>query len=425
MINFQRTQLANGLRIITAPQKETKAMSLLFLVGVGSRYETKELGGISHFLEHILFKGTKKYPGPQILAIALDEIGANFNAFTSEECTGFYICAASSHFPLALDILHEMFYAPRFAHADVEREKGVIVEEINMYRDLPQRHVHDLIKRLIYGDTPLGRNIAGQKETVTNFHKSTFLDYQNDFYTPDNIIISVAGNQNNYDWLSEIKKLFRNKTSTKARQFEAVIKKQNQPQVLTEYKKTDQTHLTLACSGLAETDERIPTLIMLETILGGLMSSRLFNEIREKRGLAYYIRAGKDSFHDNGYFVVSSGIRNSHVKAALKIIIRELAKVKNQKIPAKELRRAKENFKGQLALGLEDSFAVANYFASQELYFNKQFQPEELIDRIEAVTDRQLMTLANELFLKEQLSLAAVGPFKDSDLLPILATSKL
>lgn len=421
MIPVEKTVLPNGLRLLTVPQHETKAVTALFLVGTGSRFETPELNGISHFLEHILFKGTKKYPSPLLLSEALDGIGANFNAYTSQEYTGFYVQAEASHFSMILDVLHEMFYNPRYATEDIEREKGVIVEEINMYRDLPQRHVGDLLFELLYGSTtPMGRNIAGTRETVTAFTNRTFSDYQAEFYTPDNIIVSIAGNPTGANWETDVKRLLGSKTGTRARGFEAAESVQTAPRALVEHRDTDQTHLMLAVPMLKETDERMPILNMLNTILGGSMSSRLFSEIREKRGLAYYVRSGEETFHDTGVLAVATGVRNAEAKEALRLILKELARMKNEPVTPAELKKAKEHFKGKLALGLEGSSEVSSFVAQQELYHGQIMQPEELVVKAEAVTADQIQALANEFFVQSKLNVAAVGPFKDTDFLPIL-----
>ena len=420
MIQFERTTLPNGLRILAAPLHETKAMTLQFLVGTGSRFERADEGGISHFLEHILFKGTRKYPSPILLAEMLDGIGAEFNAFTSEEYTGFYVHAEANQFPLALDILSQMFYEPIFKPDDVEREKGVILEERNMYLDLPQRHVWDLTRQLLYGDTALGRNIVGSPETVKSFSKQTFQDYQKDCYTPDNIIVSIAGNPNEHDWMKDLSGVFGSKTGTKTRTMIAAEDAQSQPKLLVEHRTTDQTHLVLSLRTFPQTDDRRFTLGVLSTILGGTMSSRLFNEIREKRGLAYYVRSSADGYHDAGSFAISTGANNANAKEAVKVILDELKKLKGTPVSAAELSRAKENFRGKLALQLEESSSVGSYLAEQELYFGAQLQPEELIEKVNAVTAKQIQALAQEFFVKKHLNLAAVGPFKNTDFQPLL-----
>ncbi len=420
MITFEKTTLPNGLRILTAPLHETKAMTLQFLVATGSRFERDDEGGISHFLEHILFKGTEKYPSPILLAEMLDGIGAEFNAFTSEEYTGFYVTAEAHQFPLALDILSEMFYAPIFKPEDVEREKGVILEERNMYRDLPQRHVWDLTRALLYGDTPLGRNIVGRPETIQRFDRTTFERYQADCYTPDQIIVSIAGNPNELDWIGGLKRVFEPKAGTKARQLLAAQDQQSAPAVSVEHRKTDQTHLVLSLRTFKETDERRFTLGVLSTILGGTMSSRLFNEIREKRGLAYYVRSSADAHHDAGSFAVSTGANNGNAKEAISVILAEVKKLKDEPVSKEELARAKENFRGKLALQLEESSAVGSFLAEQELYFGQQFQPEELIEKVNTVTARDIQDLAQKFFIREHLNLAAVGPFTDADFAPLL-----
>lgn len=420
MLTFEKTVLPNKLRILTAPLHETKAMTLLFLVGTGSRYETRGVNGISHFLEHILFKGTKQYPSPLAIAETLDGIGAEFNAYTSEEYTGYYVQAEASHFDLALNVLHDMLWAPIFKKQDVEREKGVIVEEINMYRDLPQRHVWDLLKQTLYGDTPLGWNVAGSRETVTGFTRTTFQDYQAAFYTPDNVIAAVAGNPNEHDWLKELTGRLSAHTGAIARQFEGVIEHADGPKALVEHRPTDQTHLVLALPTFKKTDDRAPILLVANTILGGTMSSRLFTEIREQRGLAYYVRSSVDASHDTGFLALSAGVRNSSAKEAVTVMLAELKKIAAQPVTAQELERAKENFRGRMALQLEDSSALAGYLAEQELYWGTQFQPEELVEKVQVVTTSQIHELMSELFTPAKLHLAAIGPFTNQDFLSLL-----
>lgn len=424
-MHFKKTTLKNGYRIITAPNHETKAVTVLFLVGTGARYELLEENGISHFLEHILFKGTKKYPSAQILSSTLDGIGAQFNAFTGEEYTGFYVSAEASHFSLIIDVLHDMLYAPKFSEADIKREKGVIIEEMNMYRDLPQYAVWDALKELVYGDVPLGRKIVGMEETVTKFTKKDFQNYQKTFYTPENIVVSVAGNPGKNNWEASLKKLLTGKTGKKARDFEPVFDLQAAPQVKIQSKKTDQTHLVLALPGIKATDDQEYKVRVLKTILGGGMSSRLFNEIREKRGLAYYVRASLDSMHDVGGFFVSAGVRNSAAPEAVKVILKELKKLKNKKVDAKELRKAKEMLKGDLALGLESSQEVANFLASQELYTQNLETPEEMMQKIEKVTTDDVIKMANELFDYNKLNLAAIGNAKQKDFEEVIKKAKL
>ena len=420
MIEFQKNTLSNGVRVITAPLHETKAMTIQLLVGTGSRFERPEESGISHFLEHILFKGTEKYPSPLLLAETLDGIGAEFNAYTSEEYTGFYVNAEAKQFPLALDVLHEMLYHPTFKLEDVEREKGVILEERNMYLDTPQRHVWDVLKELLYGDSPLGRNIVGLPETIKAMTKETFTNYQSECYTPDNLIISVAGNPAGYDWLAEISKLMEGKQGSKVRNFESASDAQSIPRVRVDNRKTDQTHLVLAFRTFKQADERRFPLAVLSTILGGTMSSRLFNEVREKRGLAYYVRSTPDAYHDAGMFGISAGVNNAQAKEAVALILSELKRIKDEPVTEAELARAKENFRGRMALQLEESSALGGFLADQELYLGTQTQPEELVEKVSAVTAAQVQAIAKEFFVREHLNLALIGPFKEEEFSTIL-----
>ena len=420
MLNVGKQTLSNGIRLLTVPQHESQAMTLLFLVGAGSRYEDQRLNGISHFLEHILFKGTKSFPSPQALSEVLDGIGADFNAYTSEEYTGFYIHAAAQHFPLAVQVLTEMFYQPRYTADDIEREKGVIVEEINMYHDLPQRHVFDVLKHLMYGDTALGRNIAGTKETVHAFTGQDFFEYQQAFYTPDNIIVAAAGNPLGHSWQEVLTEAFSGEHGQKARTYAPANFEQTGPRARIERRPTDQTHIALALPTIKETDERREVQLVLNSILGGSMSSRLFNEIREKRGLAYYVHSGDDTYHDVGSLIVSTGVRNANAKEAVEVILAELDRLRKEPVAAAELQRAKDHYAGKLALRLEDSAEIAGVVARQELHYGRQFQPEELVALVNAVTTEQVQAFANEFFRRETLNLAAVGPFDEGDFLSLL-----
>jgi predicted Zn-dependent peptidase len=255
---------------------------------------------------------------------------------------------------------------------------------------------------------------------VKSFDRTTFEKYQADCYTPDQIIVSIAGNPNEHDWMSELEQVFEPKSGTKARTMIAARDKQTKPAIKVEHRKTDQTHLVLSLRTFPQTDERRFILGVLSTILGGTMSSRLFNEIREKRGLAYYVRSGADGYHDAGSFAVSTGANNASAKEAVTVILAELKKLKDELVSKEELARAKENFRGKLALQLEESSSVGSFLAEQELYFGHQLQPEELIEKVNAVTTKDIQSLAQEFFVKEHLNLAAVGPFKNEDFQPLL-----
>ena len=413
MLNYKLQTLPNGLRLITAPLSNTKAVTVLFLVGVGSRYESKNLNGISHFLEHMFFKGTKKRPTTLDIAKSLDAVGAAYNAFTSEEHTGFFVRAAAEHFDLALDILFDMLYGAKFAPEEVEREKGVIIEEINMYQDTPQSYITEVAKKLFYGDQPLGRQVTGVKETVAKFQPQDFRAFRNRFYTPDNLIVAIAGEQNKNDWQAEIRQFFEKIALKKQADYMKVREKQTKPELLIFQKKTDQAHLILGFRTIPRTSKRRPILRVLNNLFGENMSSRLFTEVRERRGLAYYVSSEMADFQDAGVFGASAGVDIRRAEEAVKVILAEFNKLKTKAVLAEELKRAQENLKGKLYLGLEESFAVAEYLAEQQLFWDKIDRPEELISKYERVTPEETRKFAQEYFVPANLNLAMIGPFKD------------
>lgn len=415
MLNYKISKAPNGLKIITAPLANTKAVTVLFLIGVGSRFEEKNLNGISHFLEHMFFKGTKKRPTTLDISKALDAVGANYNAFTSEEHTGFFVRAASEHFELALEILFDMLYGSKFSPEEIKREKGVIVEEINMYQDTPQSYIGEVVKKLFYGDEPLGRQITGVKETVQKFTRQDFLNYRENYYVPNNMIVAVAGGENGGGWEEKIKKLFSGIKAKKAVDYKKVQEKQVGPELLIHWKKTDQAHLILGFRTVPRTSNLRPTLKVLNNLFGETMSSRLFTEVRERRGLAYYVNSETADFQDAGIFGASAGVDIKRAPEAIKVILEEFKKLKTREVSEEELKRAKENLKGRLYLGLEESFAVAEFLADQKLFWDKIERPEELIEKYEKVTAADIKKFACDFFLPKNLNLALIGPFKNKE----------
>ncbi|MBM2820546.1 MAG: peptidase protein [Candidatus Berkelbacteria bacterium] len=429
MLDYKVSTFNNGLKLITAPLANTKAVTVLFLVSVGSRYEDKKISGISHFLEHLFFKGTKKRPTTLDISKTLDSVGASYNAFTGEEYTGFYVRASSEHFDLALDVLFDLLYNAKFDPEEIEKEKGVIIEEINMYQDTPQAFIVDLAKQLFYKDQSLGRPVTGEKETVRSITRQDLLKFRDSFYSPDNMIITVAGGpltslentrdkslgagKNGIDWEGKIKEYFDKIKTKKQGEYEKVYENQTKPESLVYFKKTDQAHLVLGFRTLPRTDKRRPIMKVLNNLLGETMSSRLFTEVREKRGLAYYISSDIADFCDAGVLGVSAGVDINRAEEAVKVILDEFTKVKTEKVSPEELKRSKENMKGRLYLGLEESFAVADFLAEQQLFWEKIDDPEELVKKYEKVTAEDILNFAQKHFTSKNLNLAIIGPFKD------------
>jgi predicted Zn-dependent peptidase len=416
MFDFYKTTLPNGLKIITAPLKSTKAMTLLFLFGAGSRYETAQENGLAHFLEHLCYKGTDKRPTTFDIACQLDEMGASYNAFTGEEYTGFYVSAASEYFEQALDILTDIIWNSKLDPREIEREKGVILEEINMYKDTPQAYVNEVAKKLMYGDTPLGRSVAGEVGTVTKLQRADFIRFRHRFYTPDNLIVAVAGNPlagKSENWVKMLKDWLAKFNIQQKGSFQSVKITQEKPALSLYHKDTQQAHLILAFHGLKAQDKRMAILKVLNIILGATMSSRLFIEVREKLGLCYYVKSDISENHDIGAWGIASGVELGKIDKAIATMLKVCQEVKEKGVTLQELKKAKQNFKGQMYLALEESFEVADFLADQELYHGEIKSPEKIIQEVENVTLSDIMGLAKEVFQPKNLNLAVIGPYKD------------
>jgi predicted Zn-dependent peptidase len=408
---FKKTVLPNKLRLIAVPMKETKATTLYVGVKVGSRYEEKEQNGISHFLEHLFFKGTKKRPSTLLISQELDGIGASYNAFTSEEMTGFYIQAESSKFALILDVLYDILQNSLFAQEEIERERGVILEEANMYKDTPLKYIFDLYKLLLYGDTPLGRLIIGQAEQIKSFKREDFLRYKEKFYVPAQIVLAAAGRLEEKS-VDKIGQYFGQIPSRPKHEPLPVSAIQKSPRVLLNYKKTDQAHLILGYKSIERASSLRYAQEVLNVILGASMSSRLFTEIRERRGLCYHISSETWYFNDTGSLLVYAGVPIKKTKEAIGLILKELVKVKDKGVTRAELQKAKDYLKGKMALRMESSFNQASFYADQELLLDEIKTPEEELEEIEKVRQEDIIRLTEKIMRPEGLNLAIIGPFK-------------
>ena len=411
---FRKITLKNGLRIIAVPQKSSQAVTVLALVGTGSKYETKETSGISHFLEHMYFKGTKKRSDALAVSETMDKLGGVFNAFTSEEFTGYYAKVAAMHFETALDWVSDIYLNSLLPKKEMERERGVIIEEINMYLDTPLIYIGELWKTLLYGNQPAGWDVAGTKESVSSISREQLLNYMKSQYVAQNTVVCVAGKVSSSQVADKVRKYFSKIKTTKSQAKLGVFEKQKAPGLLLHFKKTDQTHIALGTRTFYNTfHPQRYAAELLGIVLGGMMSSRLFTEIREKLGLAYYIRTNMEADTDTGYLVTLAGIDNSRVEKAISTILREYKKISRIKVPANELKKAKENLKGKLSLTLETSDAKAFFYAGQELLENKISTPEEIFKKIDKVSVNDILKVAKDIFKPERLNLALIGPFKD------------
>lgn len=412
-MKHKKTILKNGLRVITVPMKDNPTVTVLVLVETGSKYETKAKNGISHFLEHMCFKGTTKRPTAHLIATELDGLGSQYNAFTAQEYTGYYAKSAAKHFKKIFDVVSDVYLNSTFPEAEMEKEKGVIVEEINMYEDMPHRHVHDIFMSLMYGDQPAGWNIAGTRENVRAMTRNDFLKYHKAHYVPKATTVVVAGKVSEKEMLAEARRVFGNLTSTKKDKKVAVIEKQTKPAVRIEHKETDQTHLVIGVRAFDTYDKRNPALHVLAGILGGGMSSRLFVKLREEMGAAYYVRANAENYTDSGIFDISAGVTNARVHEVISEILKECKRLVDEPVSREELEKVKECLAGNMKLELESSDAWTSYFGGQEILRKKIKTPEEAEAEIRKVTAKAVQNLAKELFQNKGLSLALIGPFKD------------
>ncbi len=416
-MNFTKTVLKNGLRIITVPQEGNPAVTVLVLVEAGSKYETKEINGVSHFLEHMCFKGTKKRPSVIDITSELDGMGSAYNAFTGFEYTGYYAKVEKSRFDKALDIVSDIYINPIFDPEEIDKEKGVIIEEINMYEDLPMRRVQEIFTNLLYGDQPAGWDIVGRKEIIQKLIRDDFIDYRNKHYLAGATVVVVAGGINEKDAIKKVEGAFKDIPTGKKQGKLPVIEKQEKPKLLVKKKDSDQTHLVLGVRAYDAFDKRRYPLEVLSDLLGGGMSSRLFQKIREEMGAAYYISAGSDELTDHGYFAASSGVQSQKLVQVVDAILKELSKLKHETVGKEELQKAKDHLIGRLMLGLETSDSLAFFHGMQEILTGDITTPEELIEKIKKVDEGQIKEVAEDIFQNNKLNLTIIGPVENSDIL--------
>jgi len=411
---YKKFTLKDGLRLVAVPMKNTRAVTVLVLVGTGSKYETKEINGISHFLEHMFFKGTKKRQNTAKLIEPLDRIGGEYNAFTSQENTGFWAKVDSKHMDIALDWVSDIFLNSKIEQTEIERERGVIIEEINMYLDEPRRYVSDLWDKLLYGDQPAGWLVSGEKEIVRKLQRKDFIDYINAHYCAENTVICVAGNIGKVnDLKKKIEQSFKKINLQKPLQRSKVSISQNKPEALIYYKETDQTHLCLGFRSYNLFHKDRYVLGVLNAVIGGGMSSRMWISIRERRGLAYYVWVGGNPDLDAGSFYTQAGVNNDKVEEAIKEILNQYKLIRDRKISPDDLRKAKDFIKGGTILGMESSDAQASFYANQELFENRILTLDRIFAKIEAVTINDIQRVAKDIFRAQKLNLALIGPFKD------------
>jgi len=414
-MKFNKTTLENGLRIITVPMVDNPSVTILVMVEAGSKYEAKKTSGLSHFLEHMVFKGTPKRPKAIDISRELDSIGANYNAFTAQEFTGYYAKADVRHLGRILDVVSDMYLNPLFDEEEIKKEKGVVIEEIRMYRDLPQQMVQDVYLELLYGDTPAGWNVAGTEENVRAFSREDLVRYRSQNYLASATTITISGSFDESEVIEKIKAAFSLISVGSKSGKEPVVESQDSPMVKTVLKETDQTHLVIGVRAFSVFDERLPAMHVLSTVLGRGMSSRLFAKMRDELGICYYIRAEHNAFTDHGTFAISAGVDNSRVEEAVKGILSECDRLKYELVGDDELRKAKDYIAGTTMLELETSDARAEYCGCQESLKKRIDSPEEIIAKVNTVTAKEVQNLAREIFVDKGLNMALVGKFKDDE----------
>ena len=417
---YQRTTLGNGLRVLTAPMPHTRSVSISFYVGAGSRYETAPTAGLSHFLEHILFKGTERRPTAQEISETVDGVGGILNGGTDRELTVYWAKVARPHFALALDLLVDMLRRPLMDADEIEKERKVIIEELASVKDSPAQQADVLLDAIMWPDQPLGWDIAGTEDSITALSREAVLAYFARQYVPNNMIVSVAGAIEPDEVAAALAAQTADWAPGSPAGWSAAVDGQNAPRVQVQYKRTEQAHISLAVRGVANCHPDRFAVDLLSAILGEGMSSRLFMELRERRGLCYDVHSYTSHFLDTGAFTVYAGVEPAAASEAVSAILEQFALAKAG-IPEAELRKAKELTKGRMLLRMEDTRSVAGWLGVQELLTGIVKSVDEVVESVEAVTADDLERVANELFRAERLSMAIVGPYRsEKRFLPLL-----
>lgn len=406
--------LDNGLRCLLMPTTGTDAVTLLVLIKVGSRYEDAELNGASHFIEHLMFKGTKRRPNTLDISRALDAVGAEYNAYTGKDLTGYYVKAAGEHFPLAVDMLHDMLFHSTYKSEEMNRERKVIIEEINMYEDNPLMYVEDILEEAMFEGNTLGWHIAGTRQGMIDMPRQRIIAYRDQHYVPSRMVIAVAGKLSK-DVVELLDRTFgkipnHQKEPASFSPF-GELPKRTRPRVRIQDKKVEQVQVAFGWPSVPMNHKEETPAKLLATVLGGSMSSRLFVAVRERRGLAYLVRASGSSYEDTGIFTVQAGLDKSRLPLATKTIMQELRDVVKHGVKAEELRRAKDYVRGKTMLALEDSSSRAEWYAKQQLFLGEAKSPEERLKEMDRVTGKQVQAIAAKIFDPGRLCVSGIGPF--------------
>lgn len=414
-MGYDKTTLKNGVRVVTNSMPHTQSVTTILYYGVGSRYEQDRVAGISHFIEHMVFKGTKKRPTALQISEAIEGVGGILNASTGHETTNYWAKVPKTHFNLSFDVLSDMLLEPNFDSNEIEKERKVIIEELHETFDNPDALVSELISEVIWGNQPVGRDIGGSDETVGGISREDLLEYMHTHYVPSDMVVSVAGNIQHDDVVKMVEDTLGQLPSG-TRPVAAPAKALDTGARLKVYKKdTEQANLCLAVPALDYNDPKRYVLTMLNGILGSGMSSRLFQEIREERGLAYTVGSYSMMLSDTGAWVVYGGFTPERIDDTIKAILVEMDKIRQEPVSAAELTKIKEYNKGRMMLSLENTQSVASWGGGDELLQGKIHTVEEIVEQIEAVTPQQIQELAQELFRGDKLCLAVVGDYENKD----------
>jgi predicted Zn-dependent peptidase len=407
--------LPSGLRAVLLPRAETQTVTFLVLIGVGSRYETPRQSGLSHFLEHMFFKGTETRSTAKEIAEAIDNVGGEFNAFTGEEYTGYYVKVAAEYLARGAEVVSDILLRPLFPPQEIERERGVIKEEIRMYTDMPMRHVHHLWQQALFGTHPLGRRIDGSEKTVSVLQRRDFLNYTKQHYHSRNAVVVVAGNIKTRKTEQLLDDLFRPLAKGPPTHPKAAPKKVPRHRFVHEYRShLDQTHVMVGAPGLSVRDERRYAAALLAAILGSGMSSRLFLAIRERRGLAYMVRTSSDTYTDAGSFVTQAGVRTDKALLAIQLIMEEYDRVRREVVSDAELHKAKQMLRGQLVLQLEETNALAMFAGEQALLEDHIQTLPQILRKIDTVTVSDVQQVASDMLSPRHYGLALLSPHKST-----------
>jgi predicted Zn-dependent peptidase len=412
---YETATLSNGIRVLTAPIPHAQSVSCFFMMAAGSRYETRETNGIAHFAEHMFFKGTERRPRSRDITMTVDSIGGEINAFTSKEYTGYYVRCGSERRDVAFDVLEDMLRHSKFEAEEIDREKGVIVEEMNMYYDTPRDFIGGTYDELLYGDQPLGWHVIGQEETVRAATRETFMDYLDRWYKPERMTVGVGGRVDG-DVVAELEAALGDLEPAQTDAPSATQPANGSgPRVKITTKQSDQAHICLGVHGypLVHPDRYVVQL--LTTILGGGMSSRLFTEVRERRGLAYYVFGFHNAYTDAGSLLAQAGVDIDRIDEAIETILRELRRMAEEPVHSDELETARNSTKGRFALQLESPHALLMFGLRRSVLEGAPTEPDEVVAGVDAVTAEDIQRVAQDLLGDKPLNLALVGPFEDAE----------